>query len=45
VRDPDRICELPRLHRAQVAAAQETAPSLLVEHLEGGRRLWRFCEH
>jgi hypothetical protein len=45
VRDPDRIRELARLNRAHVAAAQATAPPLLVEHIESGRRLWRFCEH
>jgi hypothetical protein len=39
VRDPDRIRELGRLNRAPVAAAQATAPPLLVEHIESGRRL------
>jgi hypothetical protein len=45
VREPDRIRELARLNRAHVAAAQATAPPLLVEHIESGRRLWRFFEH
>jgi hypothetical protein len=43
-RDPDRIRKLACLNREQLAAAQATAPPLLVEHREGGRRLWRFRE-
>ena len=43
-RDRDRIRELAGLNRAPVASAKATAPPLLVEHIESGRRFWRFCE-
>jgi hypothetical protein len=43
-REPDRVLRLAYLNREHVATAQAIAPPLLVEHVEGGRRLWRFRE-